>query len=130
MQYQGTLEAETVYYEAVSSLDLFPTSLGLAGIDGEQEYDGVDLMPHLLGQSEGSPHEELFWRVGDRAALRRWDWKIVRERKRGGPGPWLLFNLAANLSEENNLADTEKGKLEELVETWEEHDGEMVEPVF
>jgi arylsulfatase B len=118
MQYPGTLEAGTVYYEALSSLDLFPTSLGLAGIDAKQEYDGVGLMPHLLGQSEGSPHEELFWRVGDRAALRRGDWKIVRERKRGGPGPWLLFNLADNLSEENNLADMEKGKLEELIETW------------
>lgn len=44
--------------------------------------------------------------------------------------PWLLFNLAGDLSEQNNLVDTKKGKLEELIETWEEYDGEMMEPVF
>jgi hypothetical protein len=42
----------------------------------------------------------------------------------------LLFNLAEDLSEQNNLVDTKKGKLEELIETWEEYDGEMMEPVF
>ena len=44
--------------------------------------------------------------------------------------PWLLFNLADELSEQNNLVDTKKGKLEELIETLEEYDGEMMEPVF
>jgi len=44
--------------------------------------------------------------------------------------PWLLFNLADDLSEQNNLVDTKKGKLEELIEISEEYDGEMMEPVF
>jgi hypothetical protein len=42
----------------------------------------------------------------------------------------LLFNLADDLSEQNNLVDTKKGKLEELIKTWEEYDVEMMEPVF
>lgn len=130
MQFPGTLEAGTVYEEAVSSLDLFPTGLALAGLEEEQEYDGVDLMPHLLGDAGGVPHEELFWRVGDRAALRKDDWKIVRERKRGQPGPWKLFNLADDLSETTDLSGTEEEKLEELIEVWEEYDEQMVEPVF
>lgn len=42
----------------------------------------------------------------------------------------MLFNLADDLSEQNNLVDTKKGKLEKLIKTWEEYDVEMMEPVF
>lgn len=132
LQFPGRIEGGLVYEEAVTSLDLFPTSLSLAGIGGRgNELDGVDLMPFLSGKKEGAPHESIFWRVGTQAALRQGDWKIVRERNRGeGVKPWQLYNLREDLSETKNLADAEPDKLDELVESWEAYDGEMVEPAF
>lgn len=130
LQYPAKIEAGQVYGEAITSLDLFPTSLGLAGLAPPVETDGVDLMPYLTGGKAGSPHESIYWRVGDRAALRKGDWKIVRERQRGQPGPWQLFQLREDIGEENDLAGEENEILEDLVEEWERYDAKMVEAVF
>lgn len=49
--------------------------------------------------------------VPEPTALRRGDWKIVREQ----PGqPWHLFNLARDLSESLNLAASDPGRVTEL----------------
>jgi arylsulfatase B len=130
LQFPGKLEAGQVYEKPVTSLDLFPTSLALAGLKEQQDYDGVDLMPFLTGENDTEPHEHLFWRVGDQGALRKGDWKLVRERRKGGPGPWMLYDLANDLPETNDLAEVEEERLDELIEIWEEYDALMIEPVF
>lgn len=130
LQYPAKVKGGQVYEEPVSSLDLFPTSLALAGLEPPTQTDGADLIPYLNGEKTGSPHESLYWRVGDRAALRKGDWKIVRDRQRGQPGPWELYNLREDIGEVNDLAGEEDEILEELVEEWEELDQEMIEPVF
>ena len=114
----------------MTSLDLFPTSATLAGLDRSEQVDGVDLMPFLSGEVVGTPHESIFWRVGNRAALRRGDWKIVRNPVRGNPGDWKLFQLKEDIAEENDLAGSEKAILKELIGVWEDFDEEMVEPAF
>ena len=130
LQYPAKVKGGQVYEEPVSSLDLFPTSLALAGLEPPTQTDGADLIPYLNGEKTGSPHESLYWRVGDRAALRKGDWKIVRDRQRGQPGPWELYNRREDIGEVNDLAGEEDEILEELVEEWEELDQEMIEPVF
>ncbi|MEM9015409.1 MAG: sulfatase-like hydrolase/transferase, partial [Verrucomicrobiota bacterium] len=87
LQYPAAVEGGQVYEEPILALDLFPTSLRLAGLESEESIDGVDLIPFLTGEKTGSPHDTRFWRVGDRAPLRKGDYKIVRDRRRGGPGP-------------------------------------------
>lgn len=130
LQYPGKLEGGTVYEHPITSLDLFPTSLALAGLESEAQYDGVDLMPYLTGEIGDAPHEELFWRVGAQGALRQGDWKIVRERRRGEPGPWMLFNLAEDIGETEDLAEEHKDKLKDLEAAWKAYDRQMIEPVF
>lgn len=130
LKYPAMVEAGQVYEKPVISLDLFPTSLALAGLDAEKEYDGVDLIPYLSGEKTGAPHETLFWRVGNRAALRQGDWKIVREQRAGQAGPWQLYDLANDIGETKDLAKEETERLERLVTIWEGHDAEMVEPAF
>ncbi len=130
LQYPAVIEGGQIYEKPITSLDLFPTSLKMAGLKVKGETDGVDLIPYLKGEEAGTPHESLFWRVGDRAALRKGDWKIVRDRQRGQPGPWELYNLKEDIGEANNLADEEGEILEDLVEDWEALDKEMIEPVF
>ncbi|MEX2579186.1 MAG: sulfatase-like hydrolase/transferase [Verrucomicrobiales bacterium] len=130
MQFPGKIEAGTVFEKPVVSLDLFATALALAKVNLPPEIDGVDLSPHLAGETFAQPHESLYWRVGDRAALRKAGWKIVRNPRRGEPGPWELYHVAEDIGETENLADLEPGILDNLIGTWEEYDQEMIEPAF
>jgi len=126
----GTIPAGQVYGETVSSLDLFPTALALAGMGATDSLDGVDLMPYLTGEKSGPPHENLYWRVGPQAALRQGDWKLVRAAKKGQAGPWQLYDIAKDPGESKDLASEKPGIVEELVREWERLDAPMVAPLF
>jgi len=67
--------------------------------------DGVDLIPFLSGATEGVPHSLLFWRMGNKTALRAGDWKIVRQPERiAGTSRFQLYNLEQDLAETTDLA--------------------------
>jgi hypothetical protein len=80
--------------------------------------DGVNLLPFVTGQSDGSPHEQLFWRAGTSYAVRRDHWKLLHVPQQGGT---MLFDLEKDVSEENNLAASQPEKVKELqtaMEAW------------
>ena len=54
----GTIKPGTKYDKPVSTLDLLPTFLSVAGGKHQgKELDGVDLMPYLTDKKQGGPHE-------------------------------------------------------------------------
>lgn len=123
MHWPAGLAAGRVCTEPIISLDLAPTFMGLAGGAIEEETvgagkrarvrrrDGVDLMPHLRGQAPSPPHDTLYWRMALRgSAVRRGDWKLIQTPHH----PTMLFNLAEDLSEQNNLAAVHPDKVAEL----------------
>ena len=59
--------------------DLHPTFCAAAGaaVPAGTRLDGVNLLPHLLGETAGPPHETLFWRKDDQGAVRQGDWKLL-----------------------------------------------------
>lgn len=130
VQYPGVIEAGSVYDPAVISLDLFATALSLAGLPDDPKLDGVSLLPYLAGEVSAAPHDELFWRVGPRAALRQGDWKLVREPKQKAAGPWQLYDLATDPGEASDLAASRPEVLAELVKRWEHTNAQMVDPLF
>ena len=66
--------------------------------------------------------------MGLRAALRSGDWKIVRN-SRTQSGVWELYNLADDLSEANDLANSHAVKLDELRAMWQSVNATMAEPI-
>ena len=133
VQWKGKIPAGGVYEKPVSSFDIFATAAAnSAGVTAPKQVEGVDLIPYLTGENEGTPHETLFWRQGGRTALRHGDWKLVRMGGKFAPGKakWELYDLSKDISEENNLAAAEPGRLAELVELWEKQNSEMSEPLF
>ena len=100
----------------ISSLDLFPTTVKLAGgeIDPEWNLDGKDILPVLTGETTESPHDSLFWRYGDHWAYREGDWKLMQSRRETG-----LFNLAEDIGEENNLINVNPEKTRQMHQSWE-----------
>jgi arylsulfatase B len=131
VQWPGTLPRGEVYNKPVTSLDVFTTSVALARAQlPRKQIDGVNLMPYLLGEKSGRPHEVLFWRQGRRTAVRVGDFKLLRNPGRGQDDDWQLYNLASDLAEATNLAESHSKKRAELFQVWQKLNGQMVEPLF
>ena len=92
------------YPELVSSLDIFATSASFAGIDIKalkNPLDGVNIIPYVNGEKQGTPHDKLFWRKDDMAAMRTKSHKYIRVN---GVGE-VLYSLENNLSESEDIKD-------------------------
>ena len=99
LQWKGTIPAGKVYDEPVSTLDFAATALAAAGVAPDAKLDGVDLVPFLTGKKNGAPHEALFWRFWNQAAVRAGKWKYLKL----GDGRQFLFDLESAEHEGRNV---------------------------
>lgn len=93
------------YSGLVSSLDIFATAASFAGIDTQtlkNPLDGVNIIPYINGEKNGTPHDKLFWRKEDMAAMRTDKYKYIRVKDVGE----VLYSLEENLSESNDIKDS------------------------
>jgi arylsulfatase B len=129
VRWPGVVAPGRVEATPVSSLDIAATSLAAAGVPVDAgELDGIDLRPLLaLGGTADAPRS-LFWRVGEWAALRQGDFKLVRQSGREGPGDWQLYNLADDAAETHNLAADEPERRDRLLQEWERLNAQMQPP--
>jgi len=130
MQWKGTLPKGRVYQNPVISLDLFATSTALARAQIKRSLDGVNLVPFLTGRNKGTPHQTLYWRLGNKTALRHKNWKLLRNPRRGQKPQWELYHLAEDISEEKDLAATHTAKADELLVEWEKLNAKMIDPIW
>lgn len=112
VRWPGKINAGGVISQPFWSPDLFAACsvLSRAALPGDVVYDGRNPIP-LLTDSASSAHESFFFVFRNHAALRRGDWKIVREKP---TRPWQLFNLADDVSESKNLAIEQAARVAEL----------------
>ena len=121
------IPAAQVIEEPVAAMDLFPTLLQAAGGDPEEyELDGEDILP-VVSEGGQSPHEEIFWEMGEQTAIRQGDWKLVLNGQlvEGTPpeDEVHLANLEEDMAEEENLKEKRRQKAQELkgkAEKWRE----------
>jgi arylsulfatase A-like enzyme len=145
IRWKGTLPEGTAYDKPMIQLDVLPTALAAAGVEAptDRKLDGVNLLPYLRGEKEGSPHEALYWRLGDQSAIRRGDWKLVRyDRAVDTPGlrsnpqagievtPARLYNLADDPGERDDLAAKHPERVAELLDAWKAWNSELAEPLW
>lgn len=130
VQWRGRLPEGKDYAQPVISLDIFATALAAAGVQppADRKIDGVNLLPYLLGERAGTPHERLFWRIGGGAsyAVREGRWKMVKL----GPADPMLYDLETDPRESVNLAERQPEVLKRLVAAFNDWDKEMVPPSF
>lgn len=129
VQWDGQLPAGTTYTKPVSSLDIFPTVLAAAGIDGPKnlELDGVNLIPYLSGENSSAPHTQLFWRWGNHnRAIRSGDWKLVTTEGKSE----MLFNLVRDPAERKDLSKDQQETVSRLKAEYEEWNSQLVEPAW
>jgi len=116
IRYPGRIPAGSVNDEFLTSLEIFPTLLNLAGVDPPQGVvlDGFDMMP-MLADGKPSPRREMFWKRCAKEAARVGHWKWVRNET----GTYL-FDLSKDLSEKNNLVEKLPGKAVEMQHHFED----------
>jgi len=99
MNWPGKLPAGKVYEQPVSTLDIASTAVALAGLPHDDRLDGVNLMPFLTINNTTVPHEALYWRFWDQAAIRAGKWKYIQ----AGTATKYLFDVTSDEQEKRNL---------------------------
>lgn len=129
VQWKGRIPSGKVYEKPVISLDIHPTCLAASGgkfdIPKDKALDGVNLLPYVNGENKGNPHEVLFWRYGSHAAIRKGDYKLVRTAQGEG-----LYDLAADIAEENDLKDRKPEVVRALRDTYDKWSSQMIAPAW
>lgn len=113
-----------------SSLDIFATSIAAAGISSEElKLDGVDLIPHITGTNKSEPHDELYWRKLEEAAVRKGDHKLIRI-KGAKVQKSVLYNLKNDISETIDLSKKQSDDFESLHEDLEKWETTISDPLW
>lgn len=130
MSWPGKLPAERVYDSPVSSLDVFPTTLALAGVPmpTNKVYDGVNLLPFLTGATTNAPHDQLYWRLGGgkQLAIRDGNAKLVRPRDEAE----ALFDLSPDQGESKDISAGRPDEAKRLGAALDAWNRTLVKPAF
>ena len=103
-------------------IDLMPTCVELAGATYPKEFNCKAVLPmegrSLVPAFDNKPiqRDALFWEHEGNAAVRVGDWKLVRL---GRDGPWELYDLKADRTEQRDLAAAQPERVKELAAKWE-----------
>ena len=121
------IPAGSVVDAPISSMDVTAASLELAGVNPIPGHlDGVSFLPWLTGRAQPVTARLLFWRLGKKHALRRGDWKIIRDQEQA----WELYNLARDSGETTDLASQETARTQEMALLWDQWNAEQIEPLW
>ena len=133
VSYPNKIPKGTTYNGRVSNLDILSTVASVAGVDinrndlKEIEFDGVNILPYLIGQNEGEPQRVLFNKSGNYSFLIKDGWKLqvdlVQNKK------WL-YNLKEDPTEQINLIESYPEKLNELGKILNKKLSEQVKPIW
>lgn len=123
VRWPGGIPSGKVSDTPVTSVDIFPTFLEMAGVDlpSDRPVDGKSFSDHIQSGGESRINRvDLLWHFphyrhapGPYSILRRGDWKLIKWWEGGHE----LYDLRTDLSEENNLAD-ENRETVKMLDEW------------
>jgi arylsulfatase A-like enzyme len=138
VRYPGVVPADTTCRTPACNVDFYPTFCELVGAqpNPEQQIDGVSILPLLKNPRARLRRNALYWHyplvkphfLGGRSsgAIRKGNWKLVEFFDTGEKE---LYNLAEDIGEEDNLANTNPEKaaqLQELLRLWRKEVGARI----
>ena len=110
VHWPNKIASNTTFDHQLSSLDLYPTLVNLAGatLPSGKIIDGVDFMDNLIAGQDPRPDEPLLIMRPQNGfhngGIAYGKWKIV---KTGGNGSWRLYNILNDPGETTNLRASE-----------------------
>lgn len=116
VRWPGTTPPGTVSDHVGYFGDLMATTAELAGTDFPEDTDSISFAPTIVGKPDAQQtHDYLYWEFyeqGGRQAVRRGDWKAIRQPWM--TGPTQLYDLKADIGETTNLASDHPEIVKEL----------------
>jgi arylsulfatase A-like enzyme len=136
IRWPGEIPAGKTYSHPVSTLDVLPTCLEVAGIPVAQsvKLDGQSFLPSVkVGAPSPTERRTLYWLYRDRWAVLDGEWKRVRSPDAGGPRARqilydgdsadttpALFNLTKDAAEQHDVSQKNQMIVERLTRLFEE----------
>ena len=118
--------------EIMTSMDLYPTFLSMAGIEQPKDLvlDGVNQTGLLFEEKHSARDEVYYWWGSELMAIRKGEWKYyfktikdqyLRTCKIETPAEPLLYNVETDISERFNQAEKHPEIVKLLIEAGEKH---------
>ena len=128
-QWPDSISEPEVIDAPVSSVDILPSVVEAAGISLPESVktDGRSWWSLVRNPAPPAPRT-LFWKLGNRSALRSGEWKIVRQSR--DPNQWLLFNLDSDPGESDDRSLQFPQVKDRLVDIWKSLDSRMLPPAW
>ena len=124
----GIRDKGGIRHDPCHFIDVVPTLLTLAG--GDPTKAPQPDAPPLPGRSlvpafskAKIEREYLYFNHSNNRAIRSGDWKLVAI---GEKGPWELYNLANDRSEQRNVVANHRDQADKLAQLWTRRDKEFV----
>ncbi|WP_281612899.1 sulfatase-like hydrolase/transferase [Flammeovirga sp. SubArs3] len=115
MYYPSKIAANQKYEKMVTSLDIMPTILSLAGKTPTNALDGVDLLPYLNEVDNKAPHQDLYWKNANKWGVRDLEWKLFYDQKNDKV---RLYHIANDPYEEHDVYDQYPNEVERLTQMY------------
>ena len=130
MKWPAKIPKDITYDAPIISLDLFSTIIAQSSIPihSKNELDGINLLPYIVGEKNGVPHDYLFWRKFDQnnVACRNSNGNKMIVSK----DQQILFNLKDDISEKNNLIEKDFDMFQKLQSNYQNWNSQMLDPIF
>lgn len=110
IRYPKHIPAGRVLDDPFGSPDIYPTLAGLAAVKAPENLDGLDFSQLFTGKTQTAPRDYVYMEMS--YAYVPWPgWRAFRTRDhmyaRTSDRPWLLYDLARDRWETNNLVASE-----------------------
>ena len=124
----------------ISAMDLTATIAAAGGVSPPENksFDGVDMVPVLLGDTQISQSRPLFFRRRDitfrqnlnrirQSAVRQGEWKYLRTYKKNDNEKYTatLFDLDNDIAEQNDISQANLERFQEMSELYENWEAEV-----
>ncbi|AWV98580.1 arylsulfatase [Arcticibacterium luteifluviistationis] len=103
----GHIKAGTVSDHISVFYDVMATIADILNVEAPKQSDGLSFLPALLGEANPPEHDYLYWEFPEykgQQAIRKGDWKAIRQDIKGGNLAIELYNLKTDLTEQHNIA--------------------------
>ena len=103
----GKVQAGTKTNQITAFWDILPTLSQLTKTKLPVKTDGISILPTLFSEKGQKQHKYLYWEFheeGGRQAIRKGNWKAIRQHIAGGKPTFELYDLSKDIHEDNDVS--------------------------
>ena len=123
VHWPAMIKQSRISHDVGHIIDIMATCLDAAGVDYPETFKGQNIIPSagrsLIPSFKGQDFDSdrpLFWEHEGNRAVRKGHWKLVARHRQ----PWELYDLQADRTEMNDLAEKHPDTVQELAALYEQ----------